>query len=190
MYPCSIPSIHTSCLWVPLSHQYKQPSLITWGRINTWHAPHLHGSVSYRLPIYIISDCRHLVTKAVPGHQQHQCIFLHWNSIVLYSWGSNDDTILANICITRQWRVKSMPFNPWRIKFRKFYQNLFSPTLMILILQVPVLCITLRPRQMDAIVQTTFLSEFCRTKMFEFWQNFHWGLFIRVQLTIFQHRCR
>ena len=46
---------------------------------------------------------------------------------------------------------------------------------------------TLRPRQMDAISQTTFSNAFSWLKMFEFRLKFHWSLFLRVQLTIFQH---
>ena len=45
---------------------------------------------------------------------------------------------------------------------------------------------TLRPRQMDAISQTTFSNAFSWMKMFEFRLKFHWSLFRRVQLTIFQ----
>ena len=45
---------------------------------------------------------------------------------------------------------------------------------------------TLRPRQMDAISQTTFSNAFSWMKMFEFRLKFHWSLFPRVQLTIFQ----
>ena len=41
--------------------------------------------------------------------------------------------------------------------------------------------------KMDAISQTTFSSAFSWMKMFEFRLNFHWNLFLRVQLTIFQH---
>ena len=41
--------------------------------------------------------------------------------------------------------------------------------------------------KMDAISQTTFLSAFSWMKMFEFRSKFHWSLFLRVQLTIFQH---
>ena len=40
---------------------------------------------------------------------------------------------------------------------------------------------------MDAISQTTFWSAFSWMKMFEFRLKFHWILFLRVQLTIFQH---
>ena len=46
---------------------------------------------------------------------------------------------------------------------------------------------TLRPRQMDAISQTTFLSAFSWMKIFELRLKFHWSLFLRVQWTIFQH---
>ena len=46
---------------------------------------------------------------------------------------------------------------------------------------------TLRPRQMDAISQTTFSNVFSWMKMYEFRLTFHWSLFLGVQLTIFQH---
>ena len=46
---------------------------------------------------------------------------------------------------------------------------------------------TFRPRHMDAIWQTTFSSAFSWMKMFEFLLKFHWSLFLRVKLTIFQH---
>ena len=41
--------------------------------------------------------------------------------------------------------------------------------------------------KMDAISQTTFWSAFSWMKMFEFRWKFHWSLFLKVQLTIFQH---
>ena len=40
---------------------------------------------------------------------------------------------------------------------------------------------------MAAIFQMTFSNAFSWLKMFEFWLQFHWNLFLRVQLTIFQH---
>ena len=41
--------------------------------------------------------------------------------------------------------------------------------------------------KMDVISQTTFSSAFSWMKIFEFRLKFHWSLFLRVQLTIFQH---
>ena len=41
--------------------------------------------------------------------------------------------------------------------------------------------------KMDATSQTTFSSTFSWTKMYEFRLKVHWSLFLRVQLTIFQH---
>ena len=41
--------------------------------------------------------------------------------------------------------------------------------------------------KMDAISQTTSSSAFSWMKMFEFRWKFQWSLFLRVQLTIFQH---
>ena len=46
---------------------------------------------------------------------------------------------------------------------------------------------TLRPRQMAAISQTTLSNPFSWMKVFEFRLKFHWSLFLRFQLTIFQH---
>ena len=41
--------------------------------------------------------------------------------------------------------------------------------------------------KIDAISQTTFSSAFSWMKMYAFWLKFHWSLFVRVPLTIFQH---
>ena len=41
--------------------------------------------------------------------------------------------------------------------------------------------------EIDAISQTTLSNAFSWMKMLEFWFNFHWSLFLRVQLTIIQH---
>ena len=46
---------------------------------------------------------------------------------------------------------------------------------------------SLRPKQMDAISQTTFSSICFLMKMFGFRLKFHWSLFLRTQLTIIQH---
>ena len=46
---------------------------------------------------------------------------------------------------------------------------------------------TLRPRQNARHSQTTFSSTFSWMKMFEFRLKVHWSLFLRVELTIFQH---
>ena len=44
--------------------------------------------------------------------------------------------------------------------------------------------------QIDAISQMTFSNTFSWMKRFVFRFNFHWSLFLRVQLTISQHWCR
>ena len=41
--------------------------------------------------------------------------------------------------------------------------------------------------KMAAIFQTTHSNTLSWMKMYEFWLEFHWSLFLRVQLTIFQH---
>ena len=44
--------------------------------------------------------------------------------------------------------------------------------------------------EMDIISLTTFSNVFSKLKMFEFRLKFHWSLFRRVKLAIFQHRFR
>ena len=44
--------------------------------------------------------------------------------------------------------------------------------------------------KMAAISQTTVSITFSWMKMIEIWLKFHWSLFLRVQLTIFQHWLR
>ena len=52
----------------------------------------------------------------------------------------------------------------------------------------PVLRLTHWGRdKIDAIWQTPFLTAFSWMKMFEFRLKFHWSLFPRIQLTLFQH---
>ena len=41
--------------------------------------------------------------------------------------------------------------------------------------------------KMDAISQTTFSNSFSWMEMYEFCFRFHWNLFLRFELTIFQH---
>ena len=44
--------------------------------------------------------------------------------------------------------------------------------------------------KMADISQTTFSNAFSWMKIHQFLQKFHWSLFLRVELTIFQHRFR
>ena len=41
--------------------------------------------------------------------------------------------------------------------------------------------------KMAAIFQTTFSNAFSWMNMYEYWSKYHWSLFLRVQLIIFQH---
>ena len=52
----------------------------------------------------------------------------------------------------------------------------------------PVMILTHWGRdKMATISQTIFTNAFSWMKMFEFWSKFHLSLFLRIQLTIFQH---
>ena len=45
----------------------------------------------------------------------------------------------------------------------------------------------LRPRQNGRHFAATFSNAFSSMKIYEFWLTIHWSLFLRVQLTMFQH---
>ena len=71
----------------------------------------------------------------------------------------------------------------WRIYASRDVSKFESPTVVSISMNIN----TLRPRQMDAISQTTFSNTFSWMKMLESRLKFHWSLFPMVQLTIFQH---
>ena len=74
------------------------------------------------------------------------------------------------------------------LKSRKLWTVFFCNIWLQVMLQWSVDCLTHWGRdKMDAILQTTFSTAFSWMKMFEFQLIFHWSLFLRVQLTIFQH---
>ena len=66
-----------------------------------------------------------------------------------------------------------------------------APTTLFLLIQVSKIAKTALTHwgrdEMNNISQTTFSNVFSSMKMFEFRLKFHWSLFPRVQLTIFQH---
>ena len=56
------------------------------------------------------------------------------------------------------------------------------------VMDIVLFCLTHWGRdKMAAIFQKTFWNAFPWMKMYEFRLQFHWSLFLRVQLTIFQH---
>ena len=74
--------------------------------------------------------------------------------------------------------VKSFGQTSWQTNRHKCNGKAVSP--------VPSLN-TLTPRPNGAIFQTTHSNPFSWIKIFEFRLKFHWSLFLRFQLTIFQH---
>ena len=102
------------------------------------------------------------------------------------------DPASVHICIMRPQCVKQLgPFyingnlmsSVVHCKCNIFERNGFKTVIICLALKL-----THRGRdKMDAISQTTFSSTFSWMKTFEFRLKFHWSLFLRVELTIFQH---
>ena len=67
--------------------------------------------------------------------------------------------------------------------------NVMLSNVKLLLFTIDIICFLTHwgRHKMDAISQTTFSTAFSWKKMFEFQLIFHWSLFLRVQLTIFQH---
>ena len=80
-------------------------------------------------------------------------------------------------------------FAPYLSKNNKIYPMKYAHGFLMLCFAVVILpSLTHWGRdKMAAIFQTTFSNAFSWMKMFEFRLRFHWSLFPRVQLTIFQH---
>ena len=119
---------------------------------------------------------------------------------VLFVMLSNNGPSLVTLdCITRISHAMT-PFSPlafhshflciiWNRDIRSVVPTTLEYAQWSLIQQVHLLLRrinSLRPRQMNAISQTTFSNAFSWMKIFEFLLKFHWSLFPRVQLTIFQ----
>ena len=87
------------------------------------------------------------------------------------------------------WWFETLSRSLWRLCNESSHQQRgpehLSTTLIPLIAVTHVN--TLRPRQKDAISQTTFSNAISWMKMYGFRLIFHGSLFLIVQLTIFQH---
>ena len=75
----------------------------------------------------------------------------------------------------------------WFINKYWLIQNLTQPVTYIMFFLCKWIINSFRPRQMAAIFQTTFSNALSWMQMCSFRLRFHWSLFSRVKLTIFQH---
>ena len=76
---------------------------------------------------------------------------------------------------------------PHPLNRRSIYFSRLIAAMRPMATQLDTVLNILRPRQKDAILQTTYSNAISWMKMFEFWLKVHWSLFLKVQLTIFQH---
>ena len=116
-------------------------------------------------------------------------------------WLSNNDN--APMRATRQQQMKYECFallalcegnssvtNGFRPQ-RPVVRNVLARHAAIMIMKKSSFCLTHWGRdKMPAILQTTFSTAFSWMKMYEFRLRFHCSLFLRIQLTISQHRFR
>ena len=103
------------------------------------------------------------------------------------------ETLLAIICFNADWLSRSIgqqytlslsKENPHKLKMYPSTKMLMKVWSVMLL---PSWLTHWGPDKMAAISQTTFSNVFSWMKMYEFRLRFHWSLFPRVQLTIFQH---
>ena len=123
--------------------------------------------------VAIVGSCFRTTTIALEKLLEWNCTQIRLNQLLYRS--------LCVICCT--WYHTGRPLSAINFIVCAFKSIKFPEDAMI---SAPSCVKTLRPRQMDAISQTTFSNAFSWMKMFEFQLKFHWSLFPRVQLTIFQ----
>ena len=135
-----------------------------------------------------------LVAWSAPSHYQNQC----WNIVNetlrnklqwIFSHNSNifiqENAFESVVCekaafLSRPQCVKPILRKPWydmsfvKSEINTFFWGFYSLTHW-------------GRDKMDAVSQTTGSNAFSWMKMYWFWLKFHWTLFPRVQLTIFQH---
>ena len=87
------------------------------------------------------------------------------------------------------WKISELFFNlMMKQTGLKYTASLKQRSLSVLFIRNWWICLTHWDRdKLDAISQTTFSSEFYWTKIFGLRFKINWSLFLRVQLTIFQH---
>ena len=137
---------------------------------------------------------RHNGHDSVSIHQPHDCLL---NRLFRNRSKKTPKLRATGLCVRNspgtgefphKWPVtrKMLPFDdvimPWCLVGR----HVLCPGQLTV--HLPVLHLTHWGRdQIDVISQTTFSNAFSRIKMNEFRLGFHWSLFLRFQLTIFQH---
>ena len=107
---------------------------------------------------------------------------MHWPTVIFPHEGpvmQNFDVFLV-VSITSCW-LNNCSFSDLRCQDMLVMSLMFLPHKHSLC-QMTFLN-TLRPRQIDVV----FANAFSWMKMLEFRLRFHWNLFLRVELTVFQH---
>ena len=134
-----------------------------------------------------------------PSHYLNQC-WLITGEVVWYSpealWLEMLQISIIRICC-KITHMKLLPYLPGASQWIDVASRLYTESSgrdilyhLLMFLQQRLLnyCLTHWGRdKMVAIFQTTFSNAFSWMKMFKFRLRFHWSLFPRVQLTIFQH---
>ena len=74
----------------------------------------------------------------------------------------------------------------WKMLYCVYYENAFLGALLTEIIWALFKYLIIRRNKMVAIFRTTLSNAFPWMKMYKFRLRFHWNLFLRVQLTMFQ----
>ena len=126
--------------------------------------------------------CHHPGSMVVWGDQSSQVtgiIDRYTNKDLYLIIGNDNDMFIRNLA----WGM-FLKFLLLEFLFLRFNQI----TIFAYVTMYVNLSLTYRGRdKMDAISQTTLANAFLWMRMLEFWLKFHRSLFLRVQLTIFQH---
>ena len=141
--------------------------------------------ISIRISLKFVPKCpidnkAELVQVMVSNRQQ------------VISWTNADQVHWRIYAVSRRDKFKTLyalcAFDPRMITLKPFIGTSFSLSLSRLLLPMCHIFLTHWGREkMAAVSQTTLSKAFSWMKILEFRFKFHWSLFLRVQLTIFQH---
>ena len=133
----------------------------------------------------------HFLDKSTTILSQQKLFIKAMSSDILYF---NLLHVGQNSCLLTHWPLRDLVVI-WNVQFSNTFQRIIS-MYWVFSVQLPSGDCHTAPLthwgrdKMAVIFQTTFSNAFSWMKMYELPFRFHWSLFLRVQLTIFQHRFR
>ena len=165
-----------------------------------WCSKDIDKGVRLNLVLQYVLHWRHNGHASVSNHQLHDCLlnrlFRHWSKKI-------SKPRVAGLCAGNSPGTGEFPAqiasNAENVSIWWRHHGWELCTATVFRMHIRILHAEVRDikslthwcrGKMAAIFQTTFSYEFSWMKIFESWLKSHWSLFLRFQLTLFQHWLR